>query len=125
MKVFLLNCNKICYTCVCFQGVGATFFDGKGMIRDRVRMIKVAGLFGLLVLSVVLFCAYEAMAQGRRPGGSGGIKVGQEAPDFDLPKLIITRNKEGKPIGKISEEKIKLSSFRGKKPVCMIMSSYT
>ena len=94
------------------------------MIRDYRRIEMLLGVVCVLGLSIALFCVGDVFAQGRR-GGSGSIKVGELAPDFELPKLIITRDAAGKPIGKISEEKIKLSSFRGKKPVCMIMSSYT
>ncbi len=54
------------------------------------------------------------------------IKLGQLAPDFELPKLTFKTDDTGKPIGVISEkDTVRLSSFRGKKPVCLIMSSYT
>jgi len=54
------------------------------------------------------------------------LKLGQFAPDFELPKLALKTDDTGKPIGVISEEDtVRLSSFRGKKPVCLIMSSYT
>ena len=70
-----------------------------------------------------MFVGAAAFGAGQeRPAG---ITVGKPAPDFELPKLVITRDADGKPVGKISDEKIKLSSFFGKKPVCMIMSSYT
>jgi len=54
------------------------------------------------------------------------VKLDQFAPDFELPKLTFKTDDTGKPIGVISEkDTIRLSSFRGKKPVCLIMSSYT
>ncbi len=54
------------------------------------------------------------------------IELGRFAPDFELPKLTFSTDTDGKPIGIISEkDTIRLSSFRGKKPVCLIMSSYT
>ncbi|MBA7685484.1 hypothetical protein ES703_93909 [subsurface metagenome] len=54
------------------------------------------------------------------------LKLGQFAPDFELPKLTFKTDDTGKPIGVISEkDTVRLSSFRGKKPVCLIMSSYT
>jgi hypothetical protein len=54
------------------------------------------------------------------------IRLGEDAPDFELPRLTITSDANGKPIGIIREsETIRLSSFRGKRPVCLIMSSYT
>lgn len=72
----------------------------------------------LIVVVVVLLCFGVVSSQGK-------IIVGEEAPDFELPVLTLTTDADGKPIGKLSDEKIKLSSFRGKKPVCLIMSSYT
>ena len=96
------------------------------MIRGCRRVIGVTGVVCFLVAVVILLCADGAFAQGRRASsGASAITVGEAAPDFELPKLIITRDAAGNPIGKISEEKIQLSSFRGKKPVCVIMSSYT
>ncbi len=53
------------------------------------------------------------------------IKLGQLAPDFQLPRLKFETDKQGKTIGRISAEKVALSSFRGKKPVFLIFSSYT
>ncbi len=41
-----------------------------------------------------------------------GPKVGEPAPDFHLKRLE-------------SEERIRLSSFRGKQPVAMVFGSYT
>ena len=72
----------------------------------------------LVVVGVFLFFAGGVFVQGK-------IVVGQDAPDFELPVLTLSTDADGSPIGKISDEKIKLSSFRGKKPVCIIMSSYT
>ncbi len=96
------------------------------MIRGRRWVIGLTGVVCFLVAVVVLLFADDGFSQGRRPSpGASAIKVGKPAPDFELPRLIITRDADGNPIGKISEEKIKLSSFYGKKPVCLIMSSYT
>ncbi len=100
--------------------------EGIDMIRGCRRVIGVTGVVCFLVCLVILLCVDGGFAQGRRASsGAGAITVGEIAPDFELPRLIITRDADGNPIGKISEEKIKLSSFRGKKPVCLIMSSYT
>lgn len=50
-------------------------------------------------------------------------KVGQVAPDFELPKIGNQKNGEkGVPA---KPELIKLSSFRNKKPVALIFGSYT
>lgn len=75
---------------------------------------------GALVLAV-----QESIGQTRR-AENPLVRVGQYAPDFELPRLTITTDPNGKPIGVISEtDTIRLSSFRGKRPVCLIMSSYT
>ena len=63
---------------------------------------------------------------GQQAAASSLIKVGQLAPDFELPILTFDTDAAGKPIGRISGANvIKLSSYFGKKPVCLIMSSYT
>jgi len=43
---------------------------------------------------------------------AGSLKVGDEAPDFELRRLH-------------TEERVRLSSFRGSKPVLLIFGSYT
>jgi hypothetical protein len=54
------------------------------------------------------------------------VKPGEFPPDFKLPRLTLKTDATGKPVGVIGEkDTIRLSSFRGKKPVCLIMSSYT
>lgn len=54
------------------------------------------------------------------------IRQGEFPPDFELPKLNFRTDETGKVVGVINEkETIRLSSFRGKKSVCLIMSSYT
>ena len=65
--------------------------------------------------------------QRRMPRGyNPKINIGEFPPDFELPKLVIETDETGKSQGVISEtDTVKLSSFRGKKSVCMIMSSYT
>lgn len=62
---------------------------------------------------------------GNKVSSRSGIEYGQEAPDFELPRLTIEKGKDGKAVGRVSEEKVKLSSFRGKKPVFLVFSSYT
>jgi hypothetical protein len=54
------------------------------------------------------------------------VKLGEYPPDFDLPRLILKTDSTGQSIGVIDEEdRFRLSSFRGKRPVCLFMSSYT
>lgn len=70
-----------------------------------------------------------AAAQQSRPSRTADnprIKVGEFPPDFDLPRLTFETDAKGKTVGVISDDDtVRLSAFRGKKPVCMIMSSYT
>ncbi len=58
-------------------------------------------------------------------GVSRKVEVGKQAPDFELSRLTIKTNTKGRSVGKVSPEKIRLSSFKSKKPVCLIFSSYT
>jgi hypothetical protein len=79
--------------------------------------------FCLIVLSDDAWSQREGRSER---GYNPKIKIGEFPPDFELPKLTFDKDADGKPIGRISEnDTIKLSSFRGKRPVCLIMSSYT
>lgn len=73
----------------------------------------------LVVASVTI-----AAAPATRPAAPR-IAVGVEAPDFELPRLTIETGQDGKGAGKVSDEKVRLSSFRGKQPVFIVLSSYT
>jgi hypothetical protein len=53
-------------------------------------------------------------------------KQGATAPDFELARLeSYLKSVESKAAKKPAVEKVKLSSFQGKKPVCLLFSSYT
>ena len=74
-----------------------------------------------VILSTILLCAQEparplsakAKAVMKEMGhGEGKLKPGDVAPDFKLRRLK-------------SKMKIKLSAFRGKKPVALGFGSYT
>ena len=61
-----------------------------------------------------------ALARGER------LRAGTEAPDFELPRLEIGPvDANGRAVAKVSEETVRLSSFRGKRPVVLIFASYT
>ena len=73
-------------------------------------------------LAVLLCCSIAVAQRPPRPGGQPGgrpggrqpdrLKEGDDAPNFSLKTL------DGK-------QTVKLSEFRGKKPVAMIFGSYT
>jgi hypothetical protein len=81
----------------------------------------------IVFLLVSLIANISEGQQRKMPRGyNPKINLGEFPPDFELPRLVIETDATGKSQGVISEkDTVKLSSFRGKKPVCMIMSSYT
>ncbi|KPK78148.1 MAG: hypothetical protein AMJ79_00525 [Phycisphaerae bacterium SM23_30] len=96
---------------------------GKAAVRlgGILSLAVLAAVFGRLVLASDY--AVDPQQRARAPSK---IMVGEIAPDFVLPTLTFDTDAAGKPIGIISDKNvIRLSSFFGKKPVCMIMSSYT
>ena len=109
------------------------------MRRNRKRIIRFAAtrlvtVFYLVALAAILsrpaLTAERSGSQTRtkQTQGTGNplIELGRFPPDFELPELTFSTDKDGKSVGIISEkDTIKLSDFRGKKPVCLIMSSYT
>ena len=92
-------------------------------------LISRRAALGLVTLGLMLTLAVNrAGAQSIRTSRDANPKIvlGQFPPDFNLPKLHFETDTHGKPVGVIDEaDTIRLSSFRGKKPVCLIMSSYT
>ncbi len=84
-------------------------------------------VFSIVALVVMLSKPVTAQrSRTSRTAANPKVKVGELAPDFELPRLVLKTDASGKNVGVISDsETVRLSSFRGKKPVCMIMSSYT
>ncbi len=102
------------------------------MRRTRREAIRHAATWLVPVFSIValvVMLSEPVTAQRSRSGRTAPpskIKLGELAPDFELPRLVLKTDASGKNIGVISDtETVRLSSFHGKKPVCMIMSSYT
>ncbi len=94
------------------------------VVRNTVAYLMT--IFFLMALVAEFSSGQTRQARSANPDKSGLVKLGQLAPDFELPKLTFKTDDTGKPIGVISEkDTVRLSSFRGKKPVCLIMSSYT
>ena len=82
----------------------------------------------LVAASIVLLSEPVAAQRSRsnREPADPKVKEGEFAPDFELPRLTFRTDAAGKTVGVINDkDTIRLSAFRGKKPVCMIMSSYT
>ena len=83
---------------------------------------------GLTIAGCLLAFGEGIYSQSIRTSRDANPKIvfGEFPPDFELPRLRFDTNAEGKPVGVIDDsDTVRLSSFRGKKPVCMIMSSYT
>lgn len=93
------------------------------------RLIILLAVVVIIGAGQLLFAGEDEREDGQdqrgRPGEEIALKVGGTAPDFELPGLTIEKDKDDKAVGKISEKKVKLSSFRGKKPVFLVFSSYT
>ena len=84
----------------------------------------------LLLVAVPVLVAAPAVAQPRgrstaRPRSGAQLQVGQPAPDMTLSPLTFAENDKGEMVGKIGTEKVKLSDFKGKAPICIFSSSYT
>jgi hypothetical protein len=92
----------------------------------RCRRGSAVRLLRLVFAGVVVIVAAREGPGQTREAGQALVRVGEDAPDFNLPRLTITSDPSGKPIGVIRDaDTFRLSSFRGKRPVCLIMSSYT
>lgn len=100
----------------------------------RLSIAAKAAVLGVAIVIVLLSRpAWPATRSGsqtrERPPRTAEnplVKPGEYPPDFNLPRLTFSTDAAGKPVGVINQQdRIKLSSFRGKRPVCMIMSSYT
>ncbi len=96
-------------------------------IRPIVLLAIVATAMGALAATVEKTAPVKKKAPARRvsPWSRGLLPVGQEAPDFELAVLTAGEDEKGNKVNRITDEKIKLSSFRGKKLVCVFLSSYT
>lgn len=91
---------------------------------------------------VASWIAADAL-HAQRPGGRRGfeslrtpLRVGQAAPDFELERLLDSKPKTAKSAARRAQPlpgaetpkgpaKVRLSSFRGKRPVVLFFGSYT
>ncbi len=53
------------------------------------------------------------------------LELGTEAPDFELPVLVVRENERNEKVGAIGNDTVRLSAFRGKKPVALTLSGST
>lgn len=79
----------------------------------RIQLSEIDGLFARLDKDQDQTIGKDELGTARRPRPSGPPRVGDMAPDFDLPTVADP------------EQTVKLSSFRGAKPVALIFGSYT
>lgn len=108
----------------------------------RATFSQTLALLGALALGTVLLVPAALAAarsdgsapgpntpqQGTRRPDSKALQPGQTAPNFELPRLIIEKDKDGNAVGKVSQERVRLSALSGlagAKPVCLIFTSYT
>ena len=106
--------------------------DGNADHMNGVRLSSRAVWRTALVTGImVLVTVGWALAQQRQRRLRGGrrlrniLEAGQLAPDFELPVLRFEKGKKGELVGKITDRRIKLSSFRRKQSVVVFFSSYT
>jgi hypothetical protein len=87
------------------------------------RTIEVAVSFALATYAV----AARAQGPGRVSAdpriAQGALAVGEAAPDFELARLPADGAARGITVA--SADRVRLSSFRAKRPVVLIFSSYT
>lgn len=93
-------------------------------IGPGVRLAGLLSVLGLVAGTGLILAAERPTAPGAARTAVG-LEVGQLAPDFELPLLKEETNAAGEKVARITDEKVRLSSFRGKKVVCVFMSSYT
>ena len=98
-----------------------------------VKCTRTVRSIALLAAALLLASVAEAQTKKRPPTDSsrermmsrpGGL-VGKEAPDFTLPLLVEEKTDKGEKVNRITDEKVTLADFRGKKVVCIFFSSYT
>lgn len=99
---------------------------------DRMRLgVRFEGLLGAACLAATAIAVCVGAGQRQVSGRRGRrraapqIKPGMTAPDFQLARLTLKDDGRGGKVGVLSEEKVRLSSFRGKRAVCIFSSSYT
>ena len=96
------------------------------MRRIRERPMRIAAWPATLLFVALLAAILSPSSNGQVNTQNPLIRRGEFPPDFELPKLVFRTDETGKTVGVINEkDTIRLSSFRGKKPVCLVMSSYT
>ena len=94
--------------------------------RQRRGAVRRAALIAAVIASAAV--GWSLAQQRPQPRGrpARGIREpGRPAPDFELPVLKFEKDKKGELVGRITDEKVKLSDFRGRRSVVVFFSSYT
>lgn len=84
-------------------------------------------IYGVVIVMVMACVDQQAWAQKRRRPTGPALKVGEKAPDFELPRLdtFLKAQQAGGDLADVEIETVKLSSRLGKKPILLLFSSYT
>ncbi len=121
--------------------------DGRGMSKHHIFSVFVCTLLLAAALGVAAqkttapdYRKFDARRQDipKDPAVVMGLEIeplirsmaaklanGTEAPDFELPVLDVKENDKGEKIGVVGKKTIRLSDFRGHKPVALTLSGST
>ena len=99
-------------------------------VNKKILIAGASCILAVASLCLVAGCTTERPTEGRPAAPTArqkqpnrietALKVGQMAPDFELYTLEHALATRSKPA-----DKVRLSSFRGKRPVYLIFASYT
>ena len=99
------------------------------MANTNTKTLIARSIFILAIASLCLAAIGAPAKPTRRKKRSRPrdvmLKIGQEAPDFVAMKGKPAAKATTRPATRPADGKVRLSSFRGKKPVYLIFASYT
>lgn len=93
---------------------------------NRIRLVSVLVCLAVVCATGIVFGQVDRgrPGRGRRASGGRNLRAGDEAPNFELPRLDPFFNLE-EDDSDPAVEMVELASLRGQKPVALFFSSYT